>query len=215
MAKQLVPDTAQFRVQYTYTPASGDIVRCFASWYVRNLIVPWNGTLLAAKATAIGNAFRDSVLTQMSDEYSISRVRYEDLSEDPGVSGEVTYAGTAGGIAGQASPCVVCFPVIVKCTPGGIPRRGRLFLSGIAEGDIEGNQISATRTAGLKTGLDAIEAAISVGSDVQVIVSRTSVTLVTEENPKGLRPVGITNDWSSNQVGAEVWVQRRRRESKG
>lgn len=202
MAKQLVPNTAAFRVIQRYVAAgtlSAEVVNTF---YVRNVAILWNATTLGAMATTIGNAFRDQVMPNMMASVTLDRVDAEDLGADPGDIAIVEY-NTAGGDLGAATSSVLAVLITLTGNPNAFPRKGRLYLVGGSVNAIIGNQWTQGLVDSYVNAIGTIQTQIQGGANAQVLVSRFL--------NKVKRSQGVTNQITGRSGRRLVATQRDRR----
>lgn len=136
MAKQLVPNTAQFRIIQRFIPAVGAPVDFMNTCYVRNTVTPWTVAHLQLTAQAIEVAFTQFD-DQQVDEVTRIEIQCEDLGADPG-NQHVEPMSSAGTDTNDALPLSVCAVIQLRGQTGNDPGRGRWFLSGLGEGGSPG-----------------------------------------------------------------------------
>jgi hypothetical protein len=202
MAKQLVPDTAMFRLEHR--GASNQDV--FNLLYVRNIVSPWTASNLGAMAATIGNAWRDEVMPLLSSSLTFDKVYYEDLGADPGLSGETEY-DEAGGDVAQPISVMNAALAIFSCEPGALPKKGHLFISGLTTASSSGSSLDSTFRTDLATALEVVNDQIAGGANAQVRVSRFL------NNAK--RAEGVTNQINTIGVRLIMGAQRDRRAGEG
>lgn len=210
MAFQVVPNTAHFAIMGVM--ATGQTI--INDLYVRNTVLGWSGTRLAATATAIGDTWRDDLVSMvMGNTYTFDKVRCRDIGSEFGATQDVEY-NTVGAGGTPATPALCVFVKFIG-TGGAPPRRGGNFVSPMNESQISGDFWDAGTTGTVQTAYQNIAAAVSAATptDALVIVSRYSKNA----NPVAphLREEGVTNTIASFEAIERVAVQRDRRVGEG
>lgn len=210
MAFQVVPNTAHFAIMGVM--ATGQSI--INDVYVRNTILGWSATRLAATGTVIGNAWRDDIVTQViGNTYTFDKVRCRDLGSEFGATTDVEY-NTVGAGGTPATPALCVFVKFIG-TGGSPPRRGGNFVSPMNESQISGDFWDAGTTGTVQTGYQNMLADISAAtpSDAMVIVSRYSKNA--NPTPPHLRTEAVTNTIAGFEAIERVAVQRDRRTGEG
>lgn len=205
MAKQLVPDTAQFRIIQRFTPPVGIPVDFMNVVYVRNTVNPWTVAHLQATAQLIEAAWIGQLESEQVVNVGYVEIQCEDLGADPGNQHIEPMAGF-GDDTNDPAPLSVAALVKIPGATGIAPRRGRLFFGGLGEGGVTGNSLTAEKAAAIQSDMRSFyNSALSAG-DAFVIVSRRF-----NNQP---RPVGVTNlvQPLSITVGQRLAVQKDRRD---
>lgn len=202
MAKQLVPDTAIFRVRQRFTPGVGPTVEIENELYARDQVAGWNTGHLTTVATRIGNAWRDNVMPLVSNELGLIEIAANDLGSDPGDVAVVAY-GTIGGQVGQMVSPALAVLARWTLTPGAEPRRSHLFIAGGRETQIDGNFWQDAFRIALQTALNAVRGAVAGVTEAHVGVSRVK--------NKVKRPVGVSNTITGVVLPSITATQRDRR----
>lgn len=225
MAKQLVPNVAQFRMVQAFTePTLGTVIDVINDFYVRNTAVGWNVGGLTATATAIRDAWVTNVLPLLSDQLTLVRVDAEDLGADPGFSASVN-SGAAGTILTDVLPASVTAVVQFRCDPGAFPRDGAMHLSGIPEAVTSGADVDDTFRTNMQTAIGAVHTAAgaAVLGNAIVRISRSKGTAAQLEAVREARQAlrdairatrlatGVSNTLQFTGVRNIVGSQRDRR----
>lgn len=202
MAKQLVPDTAQFRMIHTWSDPGGTQAVVLNSLYVRNTLEPWTGTTLGAMANTIGDAWAAQMMTNLSDNLTFNGIEANDLGADPGDS-TVTLFEIAGSDSGD--PCSSALAALVRLhgQSGILPKKGHLFIAGIPESQISGNTLTGGFATALREAMEGVSDEVEGGGNALVIVSRFQ--------GGAERAEGVTNIVAEFSVPLMVSTQRDRR----
>lgn len=177
MAKQLVPDTASFRLRQQFAVSGGNPIEMQSTIYVRNTISGWTLAALETTAIAIRDAFVTNVLPLLVDDLTLVSVTGEDEGADPGIS-VTSLSGAVGGDTGDPASTAVAALVQFVGDAGGVPARGRIFQSGMSETDVTGNTLTGTFATALQAAWDdVIQAADgALPGNALVLVSRSAGT---------------------------------------
>lgn len=193
MAKQLVPDTAQFRLIQRLASGSEPTVDFMNVFYVRNLISAWTTAHLQATAEDIRDAWIGGMGSQQTADVSYVEVQAEDLGADPGNQVVVDAEGVGGAIE-QTVPLSVCALVKLRGSSDAEPRTGRIYISGLPESATNGNLLEAAYVAATQSDIRSFYTTGLQAGDAFVIVSRYDEQYRDPDtNPKGRRPVGVVN----------------------
>lgn len=178
MAFQPVPDTASFKIVMRSNTSAVEINN---TWYVRDFGVFGWGTeaSLTAVAVALGNAWRDQVMPNLSSDAVFDRVEARDESTEFGLQTTSEY-NTLGGVVGNPLSAMICMLVQIRTAPGNPPRGGRFFISPFSESQVARDLWDATLLSTVQTAIQACDDAIGlVNPSLSVVrVSRYSKSAV-------------------------------------
>jgi hypothetical protein len=206
LPKQIVPDTAKLDLRFFLMDIPVQV-----SFYARDVVLPWTLATLELFKDDVRAAWLTDVHPLLSDTLRLESERVEDLGADPGIVLEfVENPLINGGDANPSTPGSLAAYTKLVGTPGGVPRKGGLFIPGLTEPNVQLNNLAGTFRQDLQDALDVVAGDINSGSRAQVIVSRYSGT--DEETGKPVpRAEGITNTVDDILVRALVGSQRDRR----
>jgi hypothetical protein len=157
-------------------------------------------------ANAIADAYQANIRTSVSTAWNFQGIKYMDLSTPSGEVGLIVdtpaaysmpFPGTGVGNPAPGNDCAL----ITKATSGGrSQRRGRLYISGLVLGDLNGQNLQPARVTGLQTFATALLAAVNgaLGTASMVVV----------HNPENGTPGATTVTGLS--VASRLASQRRR-----
>lgn len=200
MAKQLVPDTALFRLNID----RGADFRANNLIYVRNTVVGWTSAHLAGTADVIRDWWVANMAALTSSAYALTSISYEDLGADPGLVGELT-DGTAGSAGADAIASIAALRVKFVGVGGFLPRQGANYVCGAVETAEGGDAFGTTYRGAVEDAYTALNSGINSFSalDAMVIVSRYL--------NGALRATGVTNQIADITCRTIVSKQSRRR----
>lgn len=209
MPFQAVPDVASFKI---VSRSNSSAVEINNIWYVRNTVLGWSADRLEDMAIAIGDAWRDEVMPLLSADATFDRVEARDEGAEFGEQYSAEY-NTVGGIVGTPLSAMVCMLVQIRCSGGGAPRGGRLFLSPFSEAQIARDAWDATLLTDVQTAIQAVNAAVDTVTefDASVRVSRWESVLIGGVPVATKRDPATSNTIASFETRELVSVQRDRR----
>lgn len=206
MAFQQVPDTVEIRCINDF----GD-QEFVTTYYARNTAA-YGPSDVHDVANAVGVSWRDSMMIHLTADVVFDRVECRDLNTEFGYS-EVIEFNTAGTQAGATCPPQIAVVTKLVGDPGGAPRQGRHFISGVkmAVYDLATNLFDQSIVDSLVVAeddmTDAIHDANLLAPWAQVIVSRT--------HNKSLRTPAVTNTLQNVSGSRRPGAQRDRRQGVG
>ena len=190
-----VPDCAEFTIHGDYAGLVPLDMTEFVTW-----TDPWTSGILTDVCEAIIGWWTTNIAPLVQGEVNLVSVKGVDISEEAGISAEVT-SGAAGTRTGTVSvlsaPCVVMF----KGQNSGLPRRHLNYLSGAVETDVDGRLYSSSYVEDVGDAFSLFEDAVQgvSGAMEHVAVSRyAGFTLQTRPNGTRFkkptpRTVGLVN----------------------
>lgn len=203
MAFQRVPRTAEVRLTQVWDP-TGDNVPVLNTVYCQLDSGTWTATSLQTLADDVAGDIATDWASMASNRYHLVSIDCRSLDTEFGVQAS-TDVNQQGARAGTPNSSMICGLGQLRGAAGGPPRRGRLFLAGGVEADLDFNHWQTAWVAIADTFLDQLSVKLIEGNRNWVIVSR----YLNNE----LRSEAVTNnvdDWSTRTL---VSVQRDRRPS--
>jgi hypothetical protein len=206
MAFQQVPDTVEVRCVCDF----GD--QEFVTTYYARQTLPYDAASVHTLAQAVGDSWRDSMMLHLTSDVTFDRVEARDLNTEFGYQEVIEY-NTAGTQTGDTCPPQICVVTKLSGDPGGAPRQGRHFISGVkmAVYDLSTNLFDQSIVDSLVVAeedmTDAIHDAGGLAQWAQVIVSRV--------HNKSLRSPAATNTIQSISGSRNPGAQRDRRQGIG
>lgn len=223
---QVVPDTAQLRFDLEGNPTSlfADVPWSF-SLYVRNTIGAW--TQLAINQLAgfgvdwweDGKDGGPSLQSLTNVGWTVERITATDLGVENGLTDTQVPASPIGTRAGE--PYAPGAPALVQLdgAPAGVPKRGRVFWSGLVEADVIGGAVTIAARNSLALAFENAREALS--SDVmggnsawaQVLVSRNLGTVPDPTPPRVAvrRATAVTNTLGQPALVRPILGSQRKR----
>lgn len=206
MAFQRVPDTVEVRCINDF----GD-QEFVTTYYARNTASYSPGDVHDV-ANAVGVSWRDSMMLHLIAGVVFDRVEVRDLNTEFGYS-EVIEFNTPGTQTGVPTPPQIAVVVKLVGDPGGAPRQGRHFISGVkaavyaSDTGLFDQSIIDSLVVAENDMTDAIHDANLLAPWAQVIVSRT--------HAKELRSTAVTNTLQDISASRRPGAQRDRRQGVG
>lgn len=169
---------------------------------------PWTQERMQVAAGEVATWVGDTLYAYLSNQLTMVSIKVTDLSgQEAGVYEFVPTVPVAGQVGQPALPgnaaCVVSFRTALRGRSG----RGRNYIAGIAEGDVNGNQFANTFVQAMGNSYGALAAGLGAQAMYHVVVSRFF-----NGNP---RPEGRAAAVTSYLVDGFVDSQRRRLAGRG
>lgn len=214
MAFQPVPDTAEFRLIYTYA----NTIDVQSTVYFRLTAGAWTSAALGVAAGDVAQWWLADVAAQVHTAFTLVEVRARDLDVASGAE-FVEASGQAGLRAGLVAPLQCAAVVQLKAEGAGDPKRGWIFHPGALETDLNDVSLVAGFRASVDAAYSTLEAAVIAGTPLAelVIVSRYDGTSLVNK-PNGeiikeptLRAAAATNRVTTIDVRSLIGSQRDRR----
>lgn len=200
MAFQPVPSVAQFNIRATLL---GEVVENVLH-YIDVVNPIWSAAQLATWAEIIGTEWVSGVLPWLAAQYELIEVEARDLSIEGGFTG--TWSPPEPAVGEQTSPSMpgnVAFCLTKRSGRAGRSYRGRIYICGFGEGQVDGNQLQVATAEGLQAAVESIIVRSTSSTIGGVIVSRQNAGVV--------RPAGVATVVTSvNYFDRVVDSQRRR-----
>lgn len=169
MAYQPVAATALIELVYTYAGQT-----CENTLYVRHDATEWSESELSAQAAYFESWFGAELAPFMSSTVALVRIDVTDLSDQFGLKLQhVVDPQINGEVAGQALPNNCSFTTTFATAKRGRSFRGRNYLVGLSESNVELNEVDSTTRAGILAAYTAlIGPGVLPGGAQWVVVSR-------------------------------------------
>lgn len=210
MPFQPVPGVAEFRMEQAIAVTGVPPVDMINTLYLEHASGEWTESDLTAAAPTVRDRWIARVIPHQSSSIRFIGIKARDLTTEFGAQHEIT-ANAVGGLASESSSTALAFPVTLLGEAGRAPRRGRLFIPGVAESDAVVNQITIARRDALSAAVLLMLQELDTTNWTPVIISRYHKSFVTPTNERGLRPVAEVNPIDSVRVTLDMWSQRDRR----
>jgi hypothetical protein len=134
---------------------------------------PITPSLLVDIGASLAVSWSSNVLPFVVANYVVKEILVIDLSSQfGGTATDTSLAGSAGDVADNALPGNVVFCVSLRTAERGRSRRGRIFLSGLGEGQVTGNLVSPTVVTNLVNAIEGVRTDMLTAGYQMVIVSR-------------------------------------------
>lgn len=130
--------------------------------------------VLTPIASTVLDAWGDNVMPLLSQDLTLREVYVTDESEQNGGSATATF-GTgplAGGVSNSGLPGNVALCVSFRTAQRGRSFRGRIYLPGLYETAVTGNQIGSTIATSLVNAVETAVAAVEALGAIHAVVSR-------------------------------------------
>jgi hypothetical protein len=172
------------------------------SLYLRDTVNIWNEANINGVLTGFSQWLRESTNTMRHPMMRLTAIEGRNLGVE---GGEYILRGedNPGIRAGNALSSMTCLLEQIRCDSGGSPLKGRNFWPWGTEDDLHGNVWSENMRTEARNSLDYLPLSVAGGPAALVRVSRVLNGV--------LRPVALTNTYSSYDVRKLVAVQRDRR----
>jgi hypothetical protein len=206
MAFQQVPKTIEVRCINDF----GD--QEFITTFYARCLTGYNNGDIEDVHVAVGEAWRDSMMTHLCSVVTFDRTEVRDLDEEFGYSSAIEY-NTAGTQGTAAAPPQVALLIKLAGDAGGAPRQGHHFISGLqmSQYSLDDNVWSDSIVAAVVDAENDITGAIASAGTLldfaRVIVSRT--------HNKELRTPAVTNTLATITGSIQPASQRDRRQGVG
>lgn len=203
MAFQPVPGTAGVRIIQSFDDASFGPVELMNTLYYRKVPATWSQAELATLADQVRDAWVATMLPLQAEELTLVKVTATDLTQQFGGTAEVVSVLAGGNTLPPISTANAMMVTFVG-TPGEPPKRGRVFIGGLTEGDIDGNGWNAAART-------AVAAAMTTVTEAGEASLATSHVIVSRWQGGVKRPQAVTSTVTALGTRELVAVQKDRR----
>jgi len=166
------------------------------------------------RAASVRAAWANRIMPQLANSCALTTVTARDLSTIESPAAEVSGAQVNGALVGEISPAMVTALIQKRTALSGRARRGRLYLSGLRDVDVDGG--AGVLVAAYKTALQ--NAFSSFLSDIQAIGGSNAEQMVVVSRYLGVdatgkpvpRAVGLVTPITGLLVANSIATQRDR-----
>jgi hypothetical protein len=166
------------------------------------------------RVASVRAAWGNRIMPQLANSCAMTTVSGKDLSTQEGDSVELGGAQVNGSLVGEIGPPQVTALIQKVTALGGRSRRGRLYLSGVRDVDVDGGM--GVLVAGYRTALQ--NAFSSFLGDIQAIGGTSDEQMVVVSRYKGVdvdgkpiaRPAGLVTPITALLVTQSIATQRDR-----
>lgn len=165
-----VQNVMQTNVRYTL---HGEQVENTLYWFAELGVSP---SVLQLAAENLLQEWRDNIMTQLSVDLQLREVYAFDLSSSTGSVYTATGTGGPfpGGLNDPALPGNVAACLSFRTANRGRSFRGRIYLPGLTEPSVIGNNLNGIRAAGITAGFAVVSTVMASLGLAHVVVSRVS-----------------------------------------